>query len=186
LHEGRSDVFWGVDLDTGSISIGWARADGARRGVSTVTWDRTLADASRLSAADKAIRAGTWSLAKKQAPVFVYVEQPSGSFNKLSLVYTAGVVQAAIWHELFEWYEKPVEVRTVTSGHWKSAVVAVDGFASNGNFGKPKKKGQLADYPAMKWARANGYEGDDINEVDGMCIAECARRDVRFEQPDRV
>lgn len=114
-------------------------------------------------------------------PVFVYCEQPSGRFNKPTLSYMAGAVMAGIYDGVFDHWHRPVEISTATSGQWKKHVVAADGHAKNGTFGKPKKDEDPATYPALIWAKANGYEGDDDNEADAMCMTELARRDVAFK-----
>lgn len=94
------------------------------------------------------------------------------------LVYMAGVLQLAIFNALHMHWHRPVIFTSTTSGEWKRDVVAADGYAPNGQFGKPdKKKDQtLKNYPAYTWALNNGYRGDDVNEVDAYCIAEKARR----------
>lgn len=185
LKSGRSDVFWGVDLSTKAASIAWTRADGESRGVRTVTWSKSLRDAARLDEIDTVLSHKVRLLALDHPPVFVYVEQPSGAHGNPTLLYVTGVIQLCLFQALRDHWKRPVTVLIVTSGEWKREVVAADGFAKNGQFGKPdKKKGQTADdYPPYRWAcEKAGYSADppDLNDVDATCIVELARRRIRF------
>lgn len=179
----RKDVLWGLDLSVSAGSIGWMAADASRRGVVTAVWNGSLRDGTRLRAAYDSMFDCASRLAIDHPAVFGYFEQPSGRSGKPTLVYMAGVLQLAIFNALHLHWHRPVDFRAITSGEWKRDVVAVDGYAKNGSFGKPdKKKGEtIEDYPAYRWAHeVAGYQGGDINEVDAICIAEKARREVRF------
>lgn len=128
------------------------------------------------------MRVGAKQLALDWAPVHVMFEQPSGVGGGLELKYMCGALMAATSSALAEHWRAPVEIRTCTSGQWKKEVVAADGYARNGTFGKPDvRHGEDPDsYPALRWARDHGYDGDSFDDADSMCIAERDRRVVCF------
>lgn len=172
LHQGRNEIVWGVDVSTKAISIAYVALDGKGLGVTTIRWPDWLSGGERLSTAYDTIYARARELACTQPAIFVFVEQPSGSFNKLPLTYMTGVIQAAIWKALLDHWKRPVSVQTVPSGTWKKSVCGHGGFG---------KKGHTIDtYPAMIAARELGYRGDDWDEADAFCIAEHTRLDVRL------
>jgi hypothetical protein len=180
LHEGRSDILWGIDFSTKAASIGWVDALGSSRGVVTAVWDHRLRDAARLRSAYDTIKECADNLCGLHPAVAAGVEQPSGTFNKLTLSYMAGIVQMAIFDSLDQHWGRPAHVFIINSTTWKKGVVAADGFAANGGFGKPKKGADPETYPGAIWAREHGYEGNDENEADAYCLAEGVRREVRF------
>lgn len=167
----REDVFWGVDFGCKAASIGWR--SGSHRGVVTTTWDKKLRGGQRLEAAYQSIRAASDLLAMSRPAVFVYVEQPSGSFRNLELLYMCGIVQSAISGALSDYWEKPVEIRTVTSGRWKKEILG------RGDYKKPGPKDDF-EYEGLRWCRENEVEVDGDDESDAVCIAEYACLNVSF------
>jgi hypothetical protein len=126
---------------------------------------------------------GAHVLALDHPATHVMFEQPSGPGGGLSLKYMSGALQAAVYSALYDHWHAPIEVRTCTSGEWKKAIVAADGFAKNGAFGKPEKTADPETYPALRWARAHGYDlvGPGMfDDADSMCIVEYDRRVVRL------
>lgn len=169
-----SNVFWGVDISTSRVDIGWSGPD---IGSCSSSWSKNLRDGQRLDTAyEQTLRLARLLVIDRPA-IFAYIEQPSGRYGKPTLVAVAGVIWLGVWQALRDHWGKPVEVRMVTSAHWKRVVVADDGYSESARFGKPDDDSM---YPALSWARAHGYEGDSYDAADTICIAECARRDVQL------
>jgi hypothetical protein len=177
LHHDEHSFVWGVDLSTKSISMGWVTIDGVRRGVKSYDLAKKATGARRLYESRPLIIAATHDLAAIAPPIAVGVEQPFGRFKKPTLQHMAAVIQLSIYEALLELYGKPALIYDINGTDWKG-MVKDDGFARVANFGKPDpKKGEdPADYPALLWAQANGYEGVDDNEADAICITEKIRR----------
>lgn len=170
----RTDILFGYDIAVRAVSIGWVTSDGQNRGVESISWDqkKKIKDGQRLSMAYKCVKDKTLEMASDHPAVSVYVEQPSGSFRNLPLTYMCGVVQAAAFDALFDFWQQPVQVLTLPPKSWKKDV------CGHGSFGKKGFTDET--YPALLKAKELGYKGNDWNEADATCIAEYGRLTISF------
>jgi hypothetical protein len=163
---------WGVDPSTVRLSIAWVRDTGVRGVVTDSHLD--LKGASRLHA----IYETTRRLAVLAPhPGLVLVEQPSGKFDNLELVFAVGATLAGLASAL----GPRVTIETCTSSWWKKRA------CGRGNIYKPTRKSlgrkpEYEDYGVAVWARENGYAGSLWDEADAWGIAEAARREVLLEE----
>lgn len=172
-------AWWGCDPGTQRVAVAAVSTDGASAPVYTT---RTasfapLEGGARLSAVYADTRAFCVDLLADgwPAPGLVFVEQPSGKQPNPPLSYATGVIIAAVFDAVQAVTRHRVRVETVSSSSWKKT------SCGRGDIWKPKR-GDTRPYGVMVWARANGYAGNSIDEVDAMGIAEAARRTVALEQ----
>lgn len=176
LTSEQKGVFWGVDWSTKALSIGWTDAAGDDRGVATFSWPSRAGGAERLDEMMFALETDLPDFARRHPAVFVYLEQASGAHGAPTLNYSSGVIQLAVYRVLRNhWKGRPIQIDIVPSATWKKKVLG------RGDYKKPNpKKNETFEYEAMKWCRLNGILVADDNEADASCIAEYARREVRF------
>lgn len=157
---GDDQIAWGIDFSTTALSLAW---DGCDVGVETRTFKKKLRDGQRLHVIYSETRDLAEHVAEDHRPSIVLIEQPSGRFRQLQLVYAAGVIQAAIYGVLGE-----VPVLTVPSKKWKKHVLG------DGSHVKPKKDDDFV-YQGIIWCRQQKLKVIDDNEADARCIARFAR-----------
>lgn len=119
-----TEYVWAID--PGIIRCAWAfvpttgsyrDADVIRTRTSMV---RTVErQGARLGMLASSVRAAAIAQMDTYPPLCIWVEQPSGRFRNLTLVYAVGVVQAAAYEAT------GVPVWTIPSAKWKEATVGV-------------------------------------------------------------
>src|SRR5947209_2101060 len=111
------ECVWGVDPAVSRLAVAFAPVDGGQVRAVTLRTDSEAREGQRLGWLDRQIRIVARQWASEFPPACVWVEQPSGRFRNLALVYATGVIQAA----LFETLACPVW--TVPSSTWKQRSV---------------------------------------------------------------
>lgn len=154
---------WGIDPSTQRVAIAW---NGPELGVAVKPFRRSR-HAERLDNIYEVTYAFAQQLAGMFPPLVVWVEQASGARPNLPLMYSVGVVQAAVFGALKDMWAFPVWVETVPSGTWKKVATG------RGNAKPPEY---------LAWARLNGYQGLDLDEAAAWGVAMACRRSVAFEK----
>jgi Holliday junction resolvasome RuvABC endonuclease subunit len=151
---GREYV-WGVDPAVSRQAFAFAPVYGGPVEVRTLRTDSEAREGQRLGWLDRQLRTAARQWAGEYSPACVWVEQPSGRFTNLPLVYATGVVLAGLFESL-----DGVPVWTIPSGAWKKRSVGV------GN----ATKEQVASFVEKQRI---GFDGQD--EADAICIAMAGR-----------
>jgi Holliday junction resolvasome RuvABC endonuclease subunit len=149
-----TEYVWGIDPAISRIAVAFAPVDGGPVEVRTLLTDSASREGQRLGWLDRQLRIAARQWAAEYPPACAWVEQPSGRFRNLALVYATGVVQAA----LFETLACPVW--TMPSSTWKQRTVGV------GNATKPQ---------VLAWVTRLGVDVASQDEADAVAIA-CAGR----------
>lgn len=145
---------WGVDVAVSRLAFGFARLPDGPIAVETLHTASDAREGQRLGWLDRQLRIYAVQCAARFPPAAVWVEQPSGRFRNLALVYATGVVQAALFEAL------GCPVWTIPSATWKQRTVG----AGNAT------KAQVAAWVA---GRGAGVDGQD--EADAYAIAAAGR-----------
>ena len=149
-----SAYVWGVDPSLAIQAVAFADVDSPSVDVRTLITRTTEREGARLGLLDRQLRIAARQWAGEFPPEVVWVEQPSGRFTNLQLVYACGVIQAALFETL------AVPVWSIPSGAWKRRTVGV------GNATKPQVRA---------WVDGLGVAVDSQDEADAVAIA-CAGR----------
>jgi Holliday junction resolvasome RuvABC endonuclease subunit len=151
---------WGVDPAISRLAFAFADLGSEVIEVETLITASKATEGERLGLFDRQVRIFARQLAGSYPPACVWVEQPSGRFRNLTLVYACGVAQAA----LFETLGCPVW--TIPSSTWKQRTVG------SGNASKAE---------VMAWAERHAtIDGQD--EADAVAIARAGRAMLRAGQ----
>jgi len=108
-----SGYVWAVDPAVSKLAFAFASLTDPGIDVTTLITGNDTTEGERLGLLDRQVRIFARQCAGAWPPAVVWVEQASGRFQKPQLLYSIGVVQAAI----FETLRCPVW--TVPSGKWK-------------------------------------------------------------------
>ncbi len=176
--------WWGVDSSTSRVAIGTVTADGLRG--STLTVFPKVSGLERLDVIYRETRAAARELAGLLPPGLVFVEQPSGSNQKVNreLEFAVGTIAAAVLGGAAEACGFMPHAELVVGAHWKSVACGAGNIYKTMRVAGRKRPVPvpLEEYGVMRWARAQGYVGVSWDEADAWGIAECARRDVGLVQ----
>jgi Holliday junction resolvasome RuvABC endonuclease subunit len=146
---------WGIDPGINRCAFACAHAGSPWIDVETLTTSSNATEGERLGLLDRQLRIYGRQLAGRCPPAVIWVEQPSGRFQKPQLLYAVGVVQAALYEAL------EVPVFSIPSSKWKRWSVGV------GNASKEQVRA---------WAeRTTQGEVDDQDEADAIAIAYAGR-----------
>jgi Holliday junction resolvasome RuvABC endonuclease subunit len=145
---------WAVDPGLSRLAVAFAAAAGETIAVETLITRTTEREGARLGLLDRQLRIAARQWAVRWPPACVWVEQPSGRFTNVQLVYAVGVVQAALFEAL------AVPVWTIASSAWKRRTVGA------GNATKPQVRA---------WVDRLRIGVRDQDEADAVAIA-CAGR----------
>lgn len=172
-------AWWGVDVSTKRVSIGWVDA-ALNRGVRTVSFPAL--DGGRRFAtiyADVGLLVNDLrGVLGAPSPGVVLVEQPAafGRPVEPNLQYAVGATLGGVYAALAA-RDEACRVETVPVGHWKRLATG------KGNLKKPnRRKGDTFEYGVLTWARRHGYAGALDDEADALAIAEAARREYALEE----
>jgi hypothetical protein len=179
-------AFWGVDVSTKAVSVGWATAGrhkAPQRGVVTISWPaqdggQRLAVAYRTIAREVVTAIGARRL---PMPGLIWVEQPGGKSINWPLAYMVGIAQAAVCGALETMGFSAVRCETVAPSLWKKRACGHGAIPKT----DPETRKPWRDpfgYGVLRWARDAGYDGTSWDEADGLGIAEAARRSVVLEE----
>lgn len=149
-----SEYVWAVDPAVSRLGVAFAPVDGGPVRARTLRTDSEAREGQRLGWLDRQLRIAARQWAGEFLPACVWVEQPSGRFRSLALVYATGVVQAA----LFETWGVPVW--TMPSSTWKQRTVGA------GNATKPQ---------VLAWVTKLGVDVSNQDEADAVAIAVAGR-----------
>jgi Holliday junction resolvasome RuvABC endonuclease subunit len=149
-----SEFVYGIDPALSRIAVAIAELGAEHVEVTSLVTATDAVEGERLGLLDRQVRVWATQLRVEFPPAAVWVEQPSGRFRNLALVYATGVIQAALFEAL-----GGVPVWTIPSGTWKLRAVGV------GNATKDQVKA---------WAEGVA-EVDGQDEADAVAIA-CAGR----------
>lgn len=151
-----TEFVWGVDPALSRVAVSFAPVAGGRPSVVTLVTGggSDTREGQRLGWLDRQVRIAARQWAGSWASAVVWVEQPSGRFRNLQLVYATGVTQAALFEAL------GVPVWTIPSSTWKHRSVGV------GNATKPQVRA---------WVDRLGLGAGSQDEADAVAIA-CAGR----------
>jgi Holliday junction resolvasome RuvABC endonuclease subunit len=152
--DGGGEYVWAVDPAVSRQAFAFAPVDGAEIEVETCHTDSEAREGQRLGWLDRQIRIYARQRAAEFPPAVVWVEQPSGRFRNLSLVYATGVLQAALFETL------GVPVWTIPSSTWKQRTVGA------GNASKAH---------VAAWVLAQGANVGGQDEADAYAIAAAGR-----------
>lgn len=150
----RCQYVWGIDPAVSRLAFAFAEVGSETIEVETLTTAGDATEGERLGLLDRQTRIFARQRAADFPPAVCWVEQPSGRWRNLTLVYAVGVVQAAIFETL------GVPVWTIPSSTWKARTVGV-GNAS---------KEQVA-----AWVLAQGADFNGQDEADAFAIAHAGR-----------
>jgi Holliday junction resolvasome RuvABC endonuclease subunit len=150
----KREHVWGIDPAISRQAVAFAPVDGGPVEVRTLLTDSEAREGQRLGWLDRQLRIAARQWAAEYPPACVWVEQPSGRFRNLGLVYATGVVQAA----LFETLACPVW--TMPSSTWKRRTVGA------GNATKPQ---------VLAWVTRLGVDVASQDEADAVAIAGAGR-----------
>lgn len=154
-----SQAVWGLDPSTRRLAAGFAYEEEAL--AASWDFDPNLRGAERLArvAWETELAAAQW--AERHEPLVVFVEQPSGRYQKPELIYVCGVVAASTYRALSGLYAHPVSVFWLPSSKWKAHAL------NNG----------AADKEAVRrWAERSGLAAENQDEADALGIAVGGRR----------
>lgn len=145
---------WGFDPGLAVQAVAFADVASPALEVRTLITRTTEREGARLGLLDRQLRIAARQWAGEFPPEVVWVEQPSGRFTNLQLVYAVGVIQAALFETL------AVPVWSIPSGAWKRRTVGV------GNATKPQVRA---------WVDDLGVEVDGQDQADAVAIAYAGR-----------
>lgn len=151
----RLEYVWGVDVAVARLAFAFAPMDGSQIQVETLHTGSDAREGQRLGWIDRQVRIYAGRQAGKRWPAAcVWVEQPSGRFRNPQLLYTAGVVQAALFEAL------AVPVWTIPSSTWKQRTVG---------------KGNASKEQVSAWVTAQGAGFNGQDEADAYAIGAAGR-----------
>jgi Holliday junction resolvasome RuvABC endonuclease subunit len=149
-----SEFVWAVDPAVSRLAFAFAPVDGGPVEVRTLRTDSEAREGQRLGWLDRQLRIAARQWGGEYPPACVWIEQPSGRFRNLPLVYAVGVVQAALFEAL------AVPVWTLPSSAWKKRTVGV---------------GNATKLQVLAWVTRLGVDVASQDEADAVAIA-CAGR----------
>lgn len=152
-----SEWCWAVDPHVSHLAFAFAELGGQERvHVERLIVDSGTRGGQRLGWLDRQVRIFANMTAANYPPACVWVEQPSGRWRNLTLIYAVGVVQAAMFETL------ACPVWTIPPSTWKQRTVG------RGNATKEQVQAWVA-------ARAPGLGSPDEHLCDAFAMA-CAGR----------
>lgn len=151
---------WGVDVAVSRLAFAFAPENGGAIEVETLVTRCDATEGERLGLLDRQVRIYARQAAGAYPPAVVWVEQPSGRFRNLALVYATGALQAALAEAL------GCPVWTVPSSAWKLRTVG------RGN----ASKAQVA-----AWVAARSSTSASQDEADAYAIAAAGRAMVQAQ-----
>lgn len=180
VPEGRG-AWWGVDPSSLRCAIATIAADGLK-GVELASFPN-VDGPLRLSLIYAETRKLAATIAGLVAPGIVLIEQPSGKFQNLELVYAVGATMAGVYDGVLAACGSPARFESKTSQWWKKRSFG------RGDVYKPNKKtlGRAPvpeDYAGLTWAWNAGMPRaiNSWDAADAWGMAEAMRRDVALEQ----
>lgn len=142
---------WGIDPAVSRVAFAFAQLDADKSiEVETLVTANEAREGERFGLLARQVRIYARQRAAEFPPAIVWVEQPSGRFRNLPLLYAVGVIQAVLFETL------SVPVWTIPSGAWKKRTVGV------GN----ATKEQVA-----AWVDAQGLGFETQDEADAIGVA---------------
>lgn len=178
VQAGR-ECWWGVDSSTSRVAIACLSERGKHAQLASFA---KLPDPARQSVIYAETRALAKALAIAYPPGMVLIEQPSGTFQNLEIVYSVGSIMAGVYDGILDACGTPAQFLVTTSSWWKKRAVG------RGDIYKPTKKKlgrtpEPADYLVLRWAWDNGLprEITSWDAADAWGMAHALRVDVALE-----
>lgn len=142
---------WGLDPAVSRVAFACAERGSQQVDVQTLTTASDTSEGERLGLLDRQVRIFARQLAGDYPPHVVWVEQPSGKFSNLQLIYAVGALQAALFETL------GVPVWTIPSSTWKLKTIGA---------------GNATKQQVAAWAEGVAtFDGQDEADAIGIAVA---------------